>query len=179
MSTFSGYSSKLSALGQAKERTRKATQPYLMTLAYVHYAESYISAAGVVDGNPNESFLPLMQLTGQAIECAMKACISATGGKPPKGSEGHNLVSLGDCILGLGFEATEQQKAFVIHVNHLYASDLYTGGSYKARYPTTNIEGLGGSIPPHDVLRQLVESLCRQAKRRNEEQSPVVTRSGA
>jgi hypothetical protein len=179
MPTFSYYNEKLSALQPADETLKRATPTYLTTLEYVNYAESYILAAGIVAERSPISFLPLMQLTGHAIECAMKACISATGSKPPKGPEGHSLVGLGDCILGLGFEVTEQHKAFAVLVNHLYASDLATGSSYKARYPSPNMEGLGGSIPPHDALRQLVESLCCQAKMRNEGQSPVATRSGA
>jgi hypothetical protein len=175
MPTFSHYSAKLSELRPADEPSKMATPAYVMTLEYVHFAENYISAAGVIAGTqPPHHYLPLMQLTGHAIECAMKACISATGGKLPKGAAGHNLVSLADRILELGFEATEPEKAFVVHVNHLYASDLYTGTTFKARYPSQDMERLGGSIPPHEVLRMFVSSLCQQATRRNEKQSPVV-----
>src|SRR5688572_12018806 len=122
MPTFSQYNAQLSTLRQADELSKRVTPAYLKTLEYVLYAESYISAASVVAGSQN-LLLPLMQITGHAIECAMKACISATGGEPLKGPDGHSLVSLGDRILSLGFEATEPQKALVVHVNHLYASD--------------------------------------------------------
>jgi hypothetical protein len=177
--SFSDYNEKLSALHPNDESSDQVTPPYLRTLEYIHYAESYILAAGNVADNFRISFLPLMQLTGHAIECAMKACISATGRKPPTGPEGHSLVGLGDCILSLGFEVTEQHKAFVVHINHLYASDLASGSRYKARYPSQKLERLGGSIPPHDAIRQLVKSLCRQAVTRNEGQSPANPRGGA
>jgi hypothetical protein len=147
-----------------------------MTLNFVYYSESYIRAAGVTAADPLRSLLVLMQLTGHAIECAMKACIASTGGKVP---QYHNLVNLGDQVLGLGFNVSEQHRAFVVHVNHIYAHDLYTESTYKARYPSRNTEALGGSVPPHSAFAELVTSLCLQAKERNEKQSPASVDSGA
>jgi hypothetical protein len=171
--TFSEYRERMTQLHQEQSGGQNHQTPaYLLTLEYIYYAESYIAAASLVANASQVSFLPLMQLTGHAIESAMKACISACRGKVPTGPSGHDLVDLGDSIVGMGFDVSEQHRALVVHVNHLYASDLLSGERYKARYPSKRVEDLGGSIPPHHSLRQLVESLCSQAKHRNEAEGP-------
>ena len=56
------------------------------------YAKEYASAAAVLESSGPQHILARTQLTGHALELAMKACVAAAGKEPPRGQEGHDLV---------------------------------------------------------------------------------------
>lgn len=130
---------------------------------WVSYAKEYISAAGVIDSEMRHSFLPRLQLTGQAVELSLKACLASSNKEPPRH---HNLVNITRLAINNGFEFTKLEMAATIHLSHFYFMDLSTGTNYKTRYPTKTTEQLGGAVPYHKTFLELVHSLSSQAEDR-------------
>jgi HEPN domain-containing protein len=128
------------------------------------FARNYASAARIVSENTPGLWLVSLQLAGQSVELALKACISASGAQPPKH---HQLVELYCVAAHQGFEISEREQALVVHLEHFYSRDLATETRFKTRYPTDRDEALGGAVPDNSDLFRIVESLCNQAENRN------------
>jgi HEPN domain-containing protein len=99
------------------------------------FARDYISAASILERESPEHWLPILQLTGHAVELSLKACLASAGTVPPVG---HDLVELYRGAEARGFALNEPQFAAIVHLRHFYFEDLATGTRYKARYPTTH-----------------------------------------
>lgn len=128
------------------------------------FACSYSAAAKLLsEGNPG-LWLVSLQLAGQSVELALKACIWVAGVQPPKH---HQLIELYCLAADYGFEISEREQALVVHLEHFYSRDLATETRFKARYPTDRDEALGGAVPESADLSRIVESLCKQAENRD------------
>lgn len=130
---------------------------------WLTFANSYSIAATLVAGGAEHLWLPRLQLTGHAVELALKACLAAASTRPPNE---HDLVRL--CILATdhGYVLSQAEQAAIVHLTHFYHRDLATRTKFKARYPTPNMERLGGAVPYDSTYRGLVQSLCEQAEPR-------------
>jgi HEPN domain-containing protein len=128
------------------------------------FACSYSAAAKLVSESTPGLWLVSLQLAGQSVELALKACISVAGAQPPKH---HQLVDLYCLAADHGFEISEREQALVVHLEHFYFRDLATETRFKARYPTDRDEALGGAVPDNSDLCRIVESLCKQAENRD------------
>jgi hypothetical protein len=64
-----------------------------------------------------------------------------------------------------GFELSEFEQACIVHLEHFYNQDLATQTKFKARYPTTHSESLGGAVPDNSVFEAIVRSLCEQTEK--------------
>lgn len=128
-------------------------------------AEEYIGAASVLDQARPRYLLPMLQLTGHAIECTFKACLAIAELTPPNS---HSLVELCSMAVKAGFRLEDRDLAMLVHLHHLYYEDLTTGTRFKARYPTRTVESLGGSIPDHSTFVSIIRSLHVQIADRTE-----------
>jgi hypothetical protein len=128
-----------------------------------HFAQDYIAAAAVVSEHSPQRVLPMLQLTGHAVEVSLKACLASAGVHPPTG---HDLLELYGQAHELGFELDAPAYAAIVHLQHFYFRDLATGTKFKSRYPTKRTETLGGSVPDNSVYTAIVSSLCEQAYQR-------------
>ena len=66
------------------ERTQHATVDVPLVLQareLAHFAKHYISAASVLERESPEHWLPILQLTGQAVELSLKACLASAGNR--------------------------------------------------------------------------------------------------
>jgi hypothetical protein len=128
-----------------------------------YFARDYIGAASILERHTPQHWLPILQLTGQAIELSLKACLASANSVP---TLGHDLIDLYRRAASLGFELDAPKFAAIVHLQHLYFKDLATGTKYKARYPTKQDEGLGGSVPTNSTFTSVVDALLDQAKRK-------------
>jgi len=132
------------------------------------FAREYLSAAELLCDRDPPIFFPRVQVSGHAIECAVKAYICASGKNVPGGTKGHNLVSLLDIAIESGLTVNERDLAMVVHINHQYFRDLKSMTVYKSRYPSGFGEIYGGTIPDADFLRVFISRVCDQAVATNE-----------
>jgi len=148
------------------ERTKHATVDVPLVLQareLAHFAKDYISAASVLERESPEHWLPILRLTGQAVELSLKACLASAGTVPPFQ---HDLVELYRAAERLGFALDAPWLAAIVHLQHFYFKDLATGTRYKARYPTSQDERLGGAVPPNSTFTSVVNALLDQASQR-------------
>lgn len=137
----------------------------LATARDVHMAREYLAAATVLHGSSDPSVAPLLnpwfQLVGQSLELAFKAAIAASGVSRP-GS--HDLCALCELAEERGIELGDPNgRAIVVHIDHTYHKDIYSGVKYSSRYG----ESGGGVVPPHERVSAMVSALCEQAERLN------------
>jgi HEPN domain-containing protein len=136
----------------------------IKSLLFRTFAYNYSAAAKLVSESTPGLWLVGLQLAGQSVELALKACISVAGVEPPKH---HQLVELYCLAADHGFEVSERDQALVVHLEHFYSRDLATETRFKSRYPTDRDEALGGAVPDNSDLLRVVESLCKQAESRD------------
>jgi hypothetical protein len=134
-----------------------------------YLARSYIAAASVVDSHAPQHWLPILQLTGQAVELSLKSCLASAGSVPPSG---HDLIDLYRQSAALGFALDAPMFAAIVHLQHFYFMDLATGTRFKARYPTKRRERLGGAVPSNAVFSSIVDALLDQARQRETTELP-------
>ncbi len=153
---------KLQQIYKAPADTTVEVPLTLQAMEWMYFAENYAKAAKLIAETSPELWLQRLQLTGYSIELALKAYLSASGVKPPKE---HSLVKLYCLVSDKGFELSELEQACIVHLEHFYNQDLATQTKFKARYPTTHSERLGGAVPDHSVFEAIVRSLCEQAEK--------------
>lgn len=122
------------------------------------YARDYIESAGIIERTSRQHWLPVIQLTGHAIECALKACIAGSREPVPRT---HDLVEL---LKLAQAELREAQVAMICHISRLYFKDFQTNAEYKSRYPDNT--STGGSLPGNETMAEIVERLGQQAIKR-------------
>ncbi len=132
----------------------------LQAIELAQFAREYVSAASILEQETPQYMLPILQLTGHAVELSIKACIASAKSVPPTG---HDLIELYEQAEVLGFELSEPEFAAIVHLRHFYFEDLSTKTRYKARYPTKQNERLGGSVPKSSTFTSIVNSLLDQA----------------
>ena len=133
-------------------------------MEWVSFAQKYIDAASLLDGEPS-LWLPRLQMTGHSVECALKACLASSGIEPPKH---HDLVKLYELASQHGVTLGDPGLAAIVHLGCFYYQDIASGTRYKARYPTDQIEGLGGAVPQNSQFLSIVQSLIEQATEGNQ-----------
>ena len=143
--------------------------PKQQVMQWAWFAKGYIAAASIVRKEAPQHLLPILQMTGQAIESSLKACLAAADSSPPIG---HDLVELYQLAEELGFQLDDSDKAALIHLNHFYFRDLATNIKHKARYPTNTSERLGGSVPKDATFVSIIGSLIEQAEKRIDGDEP-------
>jgi hypothetical protein len=135
---------------------------------WLMFAREYLKAAELLCSSEVPFFLPRIQVGGHAIECAIKSYVCASGKDVPRGTQGHNLVTLLDLAIDSGLTVDDRDLAMVVHINHQYFQDLQSKTGYKSRYPSDFWEPYGGTIPDAEFLRSLVSKVCDQATAENE-----------
>jgi len=143
--------------------------PTLQVRQWVWFAEEYIAAASIIENEARQHWLPVLQMTGHAIESSLKACLVAAGTRPPFR---HDLVELYRLAAELGFQLDDSDIAALVHLQHFYFRDLATNTLYKARYPTELSERLGGSVPSNETFVSITHSLIEQAKQKIDGDEP-------
>ena len=134
----------------------------IQALELISFAANYVAAAGLLQTAP-QHWLPMLQLTGQSVELALKACLAASNVAP---SRGHDLLDLYAQAQSRGYALEASKYAAVVHLHHFYYQDLATNTKFKSRYPATQSERLGGAVPPHPTFSAIVSSLAEQANKR-------------
>src|SRR5690606_25882051 len=105
--------------------------PELQAVEMSYLAKSYIAAAELLQAAP-QHWLPMLQLTGQAVELALKAYLAASKVAPPNG---HDLLDLYRRAQAHGVTLEGPMFAALEHLQHFYFEDLVTRTRYKSRYP--------------------------------------------
>ncbi|MCG7947082.1 MAG: HEPN domain-containing protein [Candidatus Thiodiazotropha taylori] len=124
----------------------------------VGYSEQYLAAAKVIEANLH-LILPRLQMTGQAIELILKACIAGCNQTPP---HDHDLIKLCKRCVNYDYCLSEADVAWIFHLNHHFYKDVVTKTKYKSRYPTGSIEPVGGVCPEVDKFQDILDKLKKQ-----------------
>lgn len=124
------------------------------------FSEEYLFAAACLRSQDSLCIRACLQVSGHAIECALKACLASTG-RPVPGT--HDLVSLCGQVEMAGFHVTEMQALALFQLSLHYFRDVGTGTKFKSRYPMEKSESSETPIPVHSAVSQLVESLLHQS----------------
>jgi|GEM_PF-6392235 len=111
---------------------------------FISFAKEYSAAATLIAEKAPQLMLARLQMTGQSVELALKACLAARGIEPPLD---HDLVKLCESASSNGYCLSDFELAAVVHLSHFYHRDLETSTKFKLRYPTKRTERLGGAIP--------------------------------
>ena len=90
-------------------------------MEWISFADDYIAAASIIDAQVPQRWLPRLQMTGQAVESALKACLTSAQTEPPKH---HNLVQLYDLASKHGFTLGDPDLAAIVHLRHFYFRDV-------------------------------------------------------
>ena len=132
----------------------------LQVQEWASFATEYLLAAAALETHGPQVLRSRMQLSGHAVECALKGYILASGE-----SEGrsHDLVGLCERAEQLGCHVTELQAQSLLQLSLHYSLDLGTGTKYKSRYPTPKSELSRMPIPFQRKIDELVGSVCTQA----------------
>lgn len=136
---------------------------FLRATEWVLFASEYAEASATVSKEAPLLWIQALQLSGQGVELALKACLGASNIEPPVE---HDLVKLYCQVHQTGITASEFHQACIVHLSHFYHRDLGTGTKYKLRYPATRAESLGGAVPENEHFVSLIEDLCKQAQGR-------------
>lgn len=136
---------------------------------YISYAQDFIAAASIIDSRASQHVRSRWQMTGQAVELALKTCIIvATRKNAPRGKKGHDLIKLCEMISEYGFHLEERDVAALCHLGHVYSWDLATGSKYKSRYPADYYEPNVAIDPGSSAFESIVQSLIEQAKEKSQ-----------
>ena len=165
MSDIQRIQQKIAKIYRAMEEPKIGVPLALQVMQWVSFAEDYIAAASIIDGQAPQHWLPRLQMTGHAIESALKACLVAVHAEPPNH---HNLVQIYELASKHGFQLGNSDLAAIVHLGHFYFQDVATSTKYKTRYPTDKMERLGGAVPSNSAFVSIVRSLSEQATEKNQ-----------
>ena len=146
--------------------------PKQQVIGWTSSAKGYMAAASIARKEAPQHWLPVLQMTGQAIESSLKACLAAAGTTPPWE---HDLVKLYRLVERLGFQLDDSDKAALVHLNHFYFHNLATDTpppTFNTRYPTNTNEPVGGSVQSHETFASIIGSLIEQAEKRIDGDEP-------
>jgi hypothetical protein len=138
---------------------------YMHVMEWIGYATMYKDAARELHEPAPQFALPRLQLSGHAMECALKACIVAKGEAPART---HDLVQLVDTVVSLGYVVIQRDLGSIVHLNQNYFSSMLSGTRFKARYPALHFQGRREPAVSSLLIDRIVIDLCRQAHEVNE-----------
>ena len=161
MSNIDQIQQKIGSLYQGLQPSDVVISFAMVAYDWFHFADSYIRSAALLESKLPQHWLPVLQLSGHAIECALKGCLVAANVGLPKS---HDLIVLAKLGQENGYQLTDPEIAFLVHLSHYYHRDLATGTKHKARYPSN--ERLGGSVPEVSMFVATIQSLMKQATHR-------------
>ena len=165
MSDIQQIQQKIEAIYRSSEESKVKVPQALQVMQWISFAEDYIAAASIIDGQAPQHWLPRLQMTGQAVESALKACLVSADAELPNH---HDLVQLYESASKHGLTLSDPDLAAIVHLGHFYFQDVATGTRYKTRYPTDQTERLGGAVPYNSAFVSIVRSLIEQATERNQ-----------
>jgi len=154
---------RIAATYQAIENHRIAIPATLQVEEWISFAREYIAAATLIAEKSPHLMLPRLQMTGQATESSLKACLVAARVESPNH---HDLVRLYELTEEHGFHLDQFSMAALVHLGHFYFKDVATGTKFKIRYPTEKTERLGGAMPENSKFVCIIQNLCEQAIKR-------------
>jgi hypothetical protein len=157
---------KITAIYKTIENQKISIPPVVQVEMWVSFARQYMTAATLIANQLPHLMLPRLQMTGQAIESVLKACLVAARVESPNH---HDLVRLYELTERHGFKLDPFAIAAIVHLNHFYFQDVATRTKYKMRYPTEKMEHLGGAMPENSTFVSIVQILCEQAINRNKQ----------
>ena len=155
---------KIERLYEGFEEPKVNVPLALQVRQWISFAKEYIGAASILEKEAPQYWLPVLQMTGQAVESSLKACLAAANTDPPNH---HDLIQLYTRAAELGFELDDSDLAAIVHLRHFYFHDLSTNTKFKTRYPTKQDERLGGTVPSNSTFVSIVHSLIEQAADRS------------
>jgi len=141
--------------------------PKQQVMEWALFAKGYIEAASIVEKEAPQHWLQVLQLTGQAIESSLKACLVAASAPIPRS---HDLVKLYKLAAELGFRLDDSGKAALAHLNHFYFKSLATDTPLSTRYPTDT--PVWGSVPRNATFVSINHLLIEQAEKRIDGDEP-------
>jgi HEPN domain-containing protein len=160
MSRIDEIEEKLAATYKAGEQSQELDIPTTQqALEWKSFSRIYINAATELNKHGMQYILPRLQLTGQAVEAALKAYLLSKSIEP---KHTHNLVSLYKQCESNGIGLDDKLLSAIVHLNHYYFRDLATETKYKSRYPTPTAEALGGAVPNNETYISIVNILSGQ-----------------
>lgn len=136
-------------------------QPAETPSGLLNYAQRYLEAAVHI---PDERrlFQPRCLLYGLAAELALKAFLSARGGKYPRSQAGHDLVRLLTDAEKIGLRATDHERTDVIrNLNTVYYEST-AGWRYPSRYPPPATQVY--LTPTREWMEAAITSFLTQAR---------------
>ena len=134
-----------------------------MVREWMFFAQQYVEAASLLDDSAIADNVAKLQLSGHAVECALKAFLLTTTQSNPKT---HDLLALGKSAEDAGCHVTEIQAIAVFQLSLSYSMDIATNTRYKARYPTRDFESKVRATPSHDSVAELVANVLTQVENR-------------
>ena len=162
MSKIDEIKEKLSKLYKWGAQSQNVNIPRpLQAQEWFSFCREYIDAATELDKHGFKYILPRIQLTGHAVEGALKSCLLAANRDP---THQHDLVFLYKECEKLCIMLDEKSLGAIVHLNHYYFCDLATETKFKARYPAKNVERLGGAILFNVTYVSIVNTLLKYAE---------------
>ena len=99
------------------------------TRDWVFYAQQYAQAASVLDQHAPDQLLPRLQISGQSVECGLKAYLSTV---LPTVPHSHDLLTVGKQAEGIGCLITDMEAVAIFQLSLFFYRDIRTGTKYKA-----------------------------------------------
>jgi HEPN domain-containing protein len=162
MSKIAEIETRLTGLLQDLSHSESKPRTWMIG-EWMFFAQQYIEAATLLDDSPIADNVAKLQLSGHALECALKAFLLAATQSTPKT---HNLLALGKSAEEAGCHVTEMQAIAVFQLSLSYSIDIATNTRYKARYPTHEFESKVRATPFHDSVAELVANVLAQVESR-------------
>jgi hypothetical protein len=131
------------------------------TLAWAGFSRIYLDAAKTLRGQTTPLSLPWIQLIGQSLECAIKACLCVSNIEPDKT---HNLITLFEKAERAGFTLPEYCLVRIVTLSITYYEQPGTGVKFMARFPTDALDGIGPLVDSPSFLEEAIDSLLDQAE---------------
>ena len=127
---------------------------------WVSFAEEYLSVASVIHSHAPRRTRARMQVSGQAVECALKAFLVASKLIPPAS---HDLIQLCERAEEASLLVTEIEASAIFQISLDFFQDIGSGVKFKARYPSATTESFRLPVVQHHVVIEAVNSICRQS----------------
>ena len=142
---------------------------YLHAVEWLGRSDMYLAAAEELAREPDLFSFARIQLSGHAIECALKAAIVTFGRRPER--HHHDLSVYADTALALGVRMSEPELVIIVNVNQHYFRSLWSGAKFKARYPTEKFESTREPRIEHQAVARVLGALRPQIESANDERN--------
>jgi len=85
---------KIETIYQAIKEPKVNVPLALQVRQWISFAEDYIGAASILEREAPQHWLPLLQMTGQAVESSLKVCLAAANIDPPNHHDQSSFTNL-------------------------------------------------------------------------------------